>query len=260
MRPCASEWVGFSVAGPASRALLQALVVRDLSTAAFPFMSFAALEVGMVRALVGRVSFTGDLGYEIWCRADDQRALYRGAARGRRAARAEARRRPGARQPAAREGLRHLGARVPPRSTGPTRRASAASSTGGATASSGARPRWPSAAAGGGPLRLVGFAVEAADADAIGDEPIWHDGAVVGAVTSGGYGHGVGRRWRWATCRGAGGGGGGFEIEIMGERRPARRLDGPAFDPDGTRMRALTGAGRFRFRYGFAAMDGSGRL
>ncbi len=34
------------------------------------------MAVGMVQALVGRVSFTGDLGYEIWRRADDQRALY----------------------------------------------------------------------------------------------------------------------------------------------------------------------------------------
>ena len=45
---------------------------------------------------------------------------------------------------------------------------------------------------GGGPLRLVSFAVDADGADAIGDEPIWHDGKVVGWVTSGGYGHSVG--------------------------------------------------------------------
>jgi len=32
--------------------------------------------------------------------------------------------------------------------------------------------------------------------------------------------------------------GSGFEIEIIGERRPATRLDVPAFDPDSTRMRA----------------------
>ena len=76
VRPCASEWVGFSIAGPRSREILQGLVMEDLSTESFPFMSFAAMDVGMVRARVGRVSFTGDLGYEIWCRADDQRALY----------------------------------------------------------------------------------------------------------------------------------------------------------------------------------------
>jgi len=29
----------------------------------------------------------------------------------------------------------------------------------------------------------------------------------------------------------------GFEIEIIGERRPATRLDAPAYDPEGARMR-----------------------
>ena len=45
----------------------------------------------------------------------------------------------------------------------------------------------------GGALRLVTFSVEATDADAIGDEPIWHDGKVVGWVTSGAFGHRVQR-------------------------------------------------------------------
>ncbi len=92
---------------------------------------------------------------------------------------------------------------------------------------------------GASPLRLVSFAVEADGADAIGDEPVWHDGKVVGWVTSGGYRHSVGRSLAlgyvpkdlaWA--------GSGFEIEIIGQRRPATRLDVPAFDPDGIRMRA----------------------
>ena len=49
-------------------------------------------------------------------------------------------------------------------------------------------------AAGGPERRLVAFVVEPDPddpADVIGDEPIWHDGAVVGWVTSGGYGHHV---------------------------------------------------------------------
>ena len=45
----------------------------------------------------------------------------------------------------------------------------------------------------GGKLRLVSFSVDAVDADAQGDEPIWHDGRVVGWVTSGAYGHSVQR-------------------------------------------------------------------
>ena len=56
--------------------LLQSLVREDLSTTAFPFLSFKRMDVGMVPAHVGRVSFTGDLGYEIWVTTDYQRALF----------------------------------------------------------------------------------------------------------------------------------------------------------------------------------------
>ena len=76
VRPCAMQYVGLSIAGPQARALLSKLVDNDLSTAAFPFMSFARMDVGVVPTLVGRVSFTGDLGYEIWVTTDYQRALY----------------------------------------------------------------------------------------------------------------------------------------------------------------------------------------
>src|SRR5690606_10096195 len=42
-------------------------------------------------------------------------------------------------------------------------------------------------------LRLVTFVVDADEADVVGDEAIWHDGKVVGWVTSGGYAHWVDR-------------------------------------------------------------------
>jgi len=81
--------------------------------------------------------------------------------------------------------------------------------------------------------------VDASDADCLGDEPIWHDGKVVGWVTSGAYGYSVQRSLALgyvpaevATATS------GFEIEIIGERRKAERLSGAAFDPMGARMRA----------------------
>ena len=46
--------------------------------------------------------------------------------------------------------------------------------------------------------------VDANDADAIGDEPVWHDGKVVGWVTSGGYGHTVGKSVALGYVEGAG--------------------------------------------------------
>jgi dimethylglycine dehydrogenase len=88
-------------------------------------------------------------------------------------------------------------------------------------------------------MRLVSFAVHAADADAIGDEPIWHEGRVVGWVTSGAYGHRVGRSLALgyvpASVAAASE---GFEIEIIGERRAAERLSVCAYDPGGVRMRS----------------------
>jgi dimethylglycine dehydrogenase len=90
-----------------------------------------------------------------------------------------------------------------------------------------------------GRLQLVAFTVAAADADASGDEPIWHDGRVVGAVTSGGYGHSaqasIALGYIPAEIAAADT---GFEVEIIGARRAARRLHAAAFDPRGLRMRS----------------------
>ncbi len=238
VRPCASEYVGFSVAGPRSRSILQNLVIEDLSTPAFPFMTFRALSVGAVPAFVGRVSFTGDLGYEIWVVADYQRALHSLLT-----------------EAGAGAGLRHVGGRAlnalrlekgfgtwareyrpiyGPEEAGLGRFVDLKKND-----FVGRDAAMKANGNGGAPLRLVTFAVDAEDADAIGDEPVWHDDKVVGWVTSGGYGHSVGQSLALgyvpkdlATADA------GFEVEIIGSRRRARRLDRPAFDPDGTRMRA----------------------
>ena len=67
---------GFNVAGPKSRDLLQRLTNADLSTDAFPFMRSQWIEIAGLRVLALRVSFTGDLGWELHCQSDDQHALY----------------------------------------------------------------------------------------------------------------------------------------------------------------------------------------
>jgi dimethylglycine dehydrogenase len=237
VRPCAMEYLGLSVAGPDSRALLQDLTGTDLSSAAFPFLSFRAMDIGMIPALVGRISFTGELGYEIWVTSEYQRALYDLLMTAGRA-----------------HGLRLFGGRAlntmriekcfgnwareyrpiyGPHEAGLGRfvdfdkgefigRAAALEEK-----------------ASGGALRLVTFSVDAADADAVGDEPIWHEGRVVGWVTSGAYGHRVQRSLALgyipAELAAATE---GFEIEIIGERRRARRETQALLDPSGSRMRA----------------------
>ncbi|HKD54059.1 MAG TPA: FAD-dependent oxidoreductase, partial [Steroidobacteraceae bacterium] len=236
VRPCAMEYVGLSVAGPQSRALLQSLTTTDLSTAAFPFLSFRRVDVGMIPALVGRISFTGELGYEMWVTTEYQRALYDVlSAAGRE------------------QGLKLFGGRA--------LNAMRIEKSFGTWARE-YRPIYGPYEAGlgrfvdlnkgdfvgraaaleektsGGALRLVTFTVDAADADAIGDEPIWHEGRVVGWVTSGGYGHRVQRSLALGYIpAGLAGATDGFEIEIIGERRRARREDAAVYDPDGARMR-----------------------
>ena len=93
------------------------------------------------------------------------------------------------------------------------------------------RPQGPS-------RKLVTLFVDAADADAIGDEPVWHEGKVVGWVTSGGFGHCVGKSIALGYVPTAlAEANAGFEIEILGERRPAKLVSHPLYDPSGDRMR-----------------------
>src|SRR6185369_1897857 len=68
--------VGLSIAGPHARDVLAALTDEDLSTPAFRFMDFRRIEVGIVPALVGRINYSGELGYELWVAPEYQHALF----------------------------------------------------------------------------------------------------------------------------------------------------------------------------------------
>lgn len=69
--------VGLSIAGPKAQALLQKLVDEDVSTKAFRFMDFREIAVGGAPCLVNRITYTGDLGYEIWMQPAYQRLVYK---------------------------------------------------------------------------------------------------------------------------------------------------------------------------------------
>jgi dimethylglycine dehydrogenase len=235
IRSLRSELTGFSIAGPGSRELLRRLVAADVSNEAFPFLSFRTMDLRTVRAMVGRVTFTGDLGYEVWVAADYQRCLYDHlVAAGRDL------------------GLRHFGARALhslrlEKSFGTWAREF--------------RPIYGPFEAGlgrfvdfsksdfigrdaalkekevGPKRRLVSFVVDAADADCVGDEPVWHDGKVVGWITSGAFCHYVGKSLALGYVPRELAAADRFELEILGERRAATRTTQPIFDPDGKRMR-----------------------
>ncbi len=236
-RDASMDYPGLSIAGPKSRELLQSLVQDDISNEKMPFLSFRPMVIGMIPVLVGRVSFTGELGYELWVRPEYQRSLHELLLK--------------AGEPF---GLKQFGMRAllclrleksfgtwfreyrpiyGPYEAGLGRFVDLKKNDFVGRAAAAAEKT------NGGKLRLATFAVEANDADAIGDEPIWRDGRVIGWVTSGGYGHCVGKSLAMGYIeKEHAEAETGFEIEIIGERRPAIRLAAPAYDPAGTAMRS----------------------
>ena len=86
---------------------------------------------------------------------------------------------------------------------------------------------------------MISLAVSAADADVIGDEPVFFKGAVAGWVTSGGYAHASDMSVALAMVdKDHANQIDGWTIELLGQMLPTKRLERPLFDPAGTRMRA----------------------
>ncbi|MGB0960718.1 MAG: GcvT family protein, partial [Halocynthiibacter sp.] len=67
---------GFNIAGPKARDLLMRLSNADFSNDRFRFMHSQMIVVAGIECLALRVSFTGDLGWELHCAAENQIALY----------------------------------------------------------------------------------------------------------------------------------------------------------------------------------------
>jgi 4-methylaminobutanoate oxidase (formaldehyde-forming) len=96
-----------------------------------------------------------------------------------------------------------------------------------------------------GPLkkRLVQFALEDPEPLLYHNEPVWRDGAIVGYIASGMYGHTLGRAIGLGYLSDEGGvsddfvRSGSYEIEIACERFPARASLAPLYDPKGERVR-----------------------
>ncbi|SFB51909.1 dimethylglycine dehydrogenase [Rhizobium sp. NFR07] len=230
--------LGLSIAGPKARDVLQKLTHLDLSDAAFPFMAVREIDLGMAPVILGRVSYTGDLGYEIWMKPEYQRYLF------------DAIMEAGEEFGISLFGLRALNALRVEKSFGSWSREY--------------RPLYGAQEAGlgrfiayskpadfigkqgaleekasGGELRLVTLIVDAKDADVIGDEPISLDGEVRGWVTSGGYAHASGVSVAMGYVpKEIADRSDGWEIEILGELFPAKLQSQPLFDANGSRMRS----------------------
>jgi dimethylglycine dehydrogenase len=70
--------VGLSVVGPNSRKVLQKLTDADCSNEAFKFMDIREIDVNGAPAIVNRLTYAGDLGYELWMEPAYQRRIYEG--------------------------------------------------------------------------------------------------------------------------------------------------------------------------------------
>lgn len=228
---------GFNVAGPRSRELLQRLTNADLSTPAFPFMAARRITVAGIEVMALRVSFTGDLGWELHCAEQDQLALY--------------------------EALLEAGRSVDAGPVGSRALMSLRIEKGYGSWSREYSPEyWPqesglerlvrmdkgdflnreayAAIAGNTPRdRMVVLSIAAEDADATGGEPIFlPDGAPVGQVSSGAYGYSVGMSLALAYIKnGSAKPGDKLNVAILGKPHEAILLEKPPFDPEGKRLR-----------------------
>lgn len=237
IRPLGLELVGLSVAGPKARAILSSVTDAEMGPETFRFQDFRKIDIGMIPAIVGRVSFTGDLGYEMWVKPEYQRILFdRLMDAGKD------------------HGLRPVGTRAlnslrlekgfgswiteyrpvhDPYEAGLGRfvaldKEHFIGRDAAARAKQSRREK-----------RLVSLAIDALDADAVGDEPIRCEGRLVGSVTSGGFAHhsAVSVAMGYVRSSVIDDPAKPLEVEILGEWRPARLLREPLFDPAGHRMR-----------------------
>jgi Glycine cleavage system T protein (aminomethyltransferase) len=194
------------------------------------------MTIGQVSCLVQRLSYTGDLGYEIYCHPMDQRALWSALWQA------------GEPHGIAPFGMRAMmslrldrffGAWLHEFSPDYT-----AAETGidrfiqwskeadfiGRAVAEAERITPPD-------RTLLPFEVDAAAADVTAYEPIFIDGEVKGFCTSGGYSHHTGKSIAFGLVpRDMAQEGLEVEIEILGQRRAARYLSEPIFDPEGTRF------------------------
>ncbi|RJE82074.1 GcvT family protein [Paracoccus onubensis] len=235
VRDISDATTGFALAGPNSRKVLEQLT--DGPIADLPFMGCGGFDIGLIRARVGRLSVSGELGYEFHCAAAEHAVLRRSLL-----------------DAGAKLGLREIGYNAMlslrlEKSFGIW----SAEFTQGYTPAQTGLDRWidwkkgdfigRDAALkerdGGGPAQqIVTLEIEADDADASGYEPVWKDGRRVGFITSGGYGHTLGKSLAMALLdRDCTAEGTRLATHIVGAERPARVIAPSPYDPEGKAMR-----------------------
>jgi glycine cleavage system aminomethyltransferase T/glycine/D-amino acid oxidase-like deaminating enzyme len=71
-----SGYAQLNIQGPRSRELMQSLTTADLSNEAFPFRTAREIDIGFARALCVRITYLGELGYELYIPAEQATHVY----------------------------------------------------------------------------------------------------------------------------------------------------------------------------------------
>lgn len=231
------HWSGLMIAGPNARKLLSRITTDDISNEAFRFLNGRFMELeGAAEAVVVRVSFTGELGYEIYVPSMYQIGLYDALMRhgkdlGLRLAGGHALMNLRLEKSFQSWGL-ELSSDYGPFDTGMDRFVKTKGrSFIGRDAFLEEMNREPSEV-------FATFVVEGDDVDCVGGEPVFLDNDYAGYVTSGGFGYFVGESLALGYLKhDLYQPDGKYEIEINGILRPASLSREARFDPTGERMR-----------------------
>ena len=236
-RSVTDAMAGFNVAGPNARVLLQRLTGRELGNEEFPFMRNRVVDIGGCEAVLIRVSFTGDLGYEIYVAEENQLGLYRSIFEH------------GAELGIVPVGSRALGSMRIEKGYGSWGREYSPEWS---PVESGlarlvktdkpeflGREAWLSVKERPPGQLLHSFVIETDGADAWGGETIYKNGQYAGRVTSGAYGFSVGQSVALGYVNAdLVEQDGQYEIAVLGLPHKARLLREPLFDPKGERLRS----------------------
>ncbi|HKL55385.1 MAG TPA: FAD-dependent oxidoreductase [Roseovarius sp.] len=230
-----------AVMGPGSRALMQAVSPDDMSNAAHPFGTARQIEIGMALARAHRVSYVGELGWEVYIQADMaahvfETLLEAGKDHGLKlcgmhmmdSCRIE-------------KGFRHFGHDITCEDhVLEAGLGFAVSKTKPAFIGRDAVQRKRDEGLG---ARMVQFRLTDPEPLLYHNEPILRDGQIVGYLSSGNYGHHLGAAigLGYVPCKGETGEellASSYEIDIAGTRVPAEASLKPLYDPKGARMKA----------------------
>jgi len=232
-----AAYAGLQIAGPNARTLLERVTDQDVGGNAMPFLTGHEIELGGApRTIAVRVSYTGELGYELYCPAGYQRGLFdllrdEGTDLNLRLAGSRALMSLRLEKSFPGWGL-ELGSDYSAFEPGLGRFVKLDKDDFiGKAASLALVEKGPAE-------HIATFVVDAGDADAFGGEAVYRNGELAGYITSGGYGHCAGESLAMGYVRaelyepGA-----EYELDILGEQRPAILTPTARIDPDGLRMR-----------------------